>query len=106
MVLSGQRHKNVRVGCANRRRVAVRKIDAAVGQTYVVDDTLNLGCRNLLSNRLFYLIAKVGRLFNAHSRGSTHVKFEGAAVYAGEEVAAQPGNQHYKRANTNCEESD
>src|SRR5258706_15582585 len=94
MVLGGEGHKNIRIRCANWRRIAVGKIDAAIGQAYIVDNALDLGCRYLLSNRLLDLIAKVGRLFNAHSRGSAHVKFESTAVHTGKEVPAQPGNKN------------
>src|SRR5258706_7157617 len=94
MVFGGESHKNVRIRRSNRRRVAGGEIDAAIGQAYVVDNTLDLGCRYLLSNRLLDLIAKVGRLFNAHSRGSAHVKFESTAVHTGKEVPAQPGNKN------------
>src|SRR6267378_6717482 len=94
MVLRGQSDKNIRIRRADWRRIAVGKIDAAVGQAYIVDNALHLGCRYLLSNRLLDLIAKVGRLFNAHSRGSTHVKLESTAVHTGKEVPAQPGNKN------------
>ena len=94
MVIGGQGHKDVGVRCPDRRGIAVREIDAAVGQADVVDDALRLRRRNLLSNRLLNQIAKVGGLFNAHSRRSTQMKLESAAVYAGEEVLAQPGNQN------------
>ena len=104
MMFDGQSHQNVRVRCSNRRRVAVGQINATVGQAYVVNDALDLACRNLLSNRLLDLIAKAGRLFNAHSRGSTHVQLESTAVHAGEEVPAEPGNQNHNRADTNREE--
>src|SRR6202521_3943964 len=100
MVLDGQRHKNVSVRTANRRRIAVGEIDTTVGQANVVNDVLNFARRNLASNRLLDLIAKVGGFFNAHSGGSTHMKLERAGINAGEEVAAQPGNQNYQRSET------
>ena len=88
MVLRRQSHEDVSIRCAHRRRIAVGKIDAAVGQPYVVDDVMDFIGWNLLSNRPLDLIAEVGRLFNAHSCGSAHVKLERAAVHAGEEIAA------------------
>src|SRR5260370_7105127 len=75
-------------------------MDPAVGQANIVNDVLNLARRNLRSNRLLDLIAKVGRFFDTHSGGSAHMKFETAGVNAGEEVAAQPGNQNYQRSET------
>jgi hypothetical protein len=50
MVLGGQGHKNVGVRRANRGRIAVRKIDAAIRQANIVYDALDLRSRNLLSN--------------------------------------------------------
>ena len=88
MVLGGKSHKNVGVRCADWSRIAVRKIDAAVGQTYVVDDVVDFACWNLLSNRLLDLIAKVGGFLDAHSGGRAQMKFERAAVNAGKEVPA------------------
>ncbi len=104
MVIGRQGHKNICVRCANRRRIAVGKIDAAVGQPDVVDNIVDFARRNLLPNRLLDLIAKVGGLLNAHSGRSTHVKLEGAAVHAGEEVLAQPWDQNCQRAKTAREE--
>src|SRR3981081_77796 len=106
MVLDGQGHQNVGVRAAHRRRIAVREIDAAVGQAYVVNYVLDFARRNLPPNRLLHLIAKVGGFFNAHSSGGAHMKLETAGVDAGEEVAAQPGNQNYERSDTAGEERD
>ena len=100
MVLDGQRYHDVGVRAAHRRGIAVGEIDAAVRQAYVVNYVLNFARRNLVSNRLLHLIAKVGRFFNAHSGGSTHMKLEAAGVNAGKEVAAQPWNQNYQRSET------
>src|ERR1700730_5995932 len=104
MVLGGESDENVRIRRANRGRITVGEIDTAVGQPYVVNDTLDLGCRNLLSNRLLDLVAKVGRLFNAHSRGSAHVKLESTAIHAGKEIPAQPRNQNDQGAEAKHEE--
>src|ERR1700726_1656711 len=100
MVLGGQTHHNVCIRAAHRRRVAVGEIDTAVGQANVVNDVLDFARRNLASNRLLDLIAKVGGFFNAHSGGATHMKLETASVNAGKEVAAQPRNQNYQRSET------
>src|SRR5260370_36976011 len=61
-------------------------------------------CRYLLSNRLLDLITKVGGFFNAHSCRSPQMKLESAAVYAGEEVPAQPRDQDCQRAKADREE--
>ena len=106
MVLGGQGHKNVGIRCANRSRITVGEIDAAVGQANVVNDALDFVRWNLPSNRLLDQIAQVGRFFNAHSGGSTQMKFESTAVNAGEEVAAQPRNQNRQGAETEGKERD
>ena len=94
MVFGGQGHENVDVRGANRSRIAVRQIDAAIRQAYVVNDALDFACWNLPSNRLLDLVTEVGGLFNTHSGGSTQMKFESTAVYAGEEVSPQPWDQN------------
>ena len=104
MVIGGQGHENVGVRRSNRCRVTVGKIDAAVRQANVVNDVVDFACRNLLSNRLFDLITKIGCFFNAHSGGSTQMKLKSAAVHAGEEVLAQPGKENYERAQAASEE--
>ena len=104
MVIGGQVHKNVGIRCANRRRIAIGEIDAAIGQAYVVNDALDFARRNLLPNRLLDQITEVGGFFNAHSGGSSQMKLESAAVHAGEEVPAQPRNQNCKRAEAAREE--
>ena len=68
MVLGGKRHQNVRVRCADRSGIAVGKIDAAVGQTDVVNDAVNFVCRNLLPNRLLDQVAKIARFLQCAFR--------------------------------------
>src|ERR1700735_1107047 len=104
MTFGGQGHHNIGIRCPDWGRIAIREIDAAVGQTNIVDDVLDFAGWYLPSDRLLDLIAKVGRLFNAHSSGSTHMELESTAVHAGEEVPAQPGDQDYERTKTTREE--
>src|SRR5437879_2409927 len=104
MVRGGKCDKNIGVRCADRSRIAVRKIDAAIGQTYVVNDVVGFARRNLLSNRPFNLVAKVGGFFDAHSGGRTKMELERSAVNAGKEVLAQPGDQNRERTQTGREE--
>ena len=66
---------------------------------------VNFVGRNLLSDRLLDQIAEVGRLFNAHSGRSAQMKLESAAVDAGEEVLAEPGNQNRQGAEAGRKES-
>src|SRR5258708_30588634 len=106
VMIGGQGHENIGVRAPNRSRIAVGKIDATVGQANVVNDVMDFSRRNLLSNRLLDLIAKIGRFFNAHASGSTQMKLESPAVYAGEEVPAQPRKQNRQRAKAAGEECD
>src|SRR6202023_3305090 len=94
----------IRTRRSNRCRIAIGEIDAAVGQTDVVNNALDFACRYLLSDRLLDQIAEVGRFFNAHPGRSTQMKLESATVHAGEEIPAQPGNQNCERAQTTREE--
>src|SRR5271157_2533138 len=96
MVVGRQGHKDIGVRCANGSGIAV-------GQAYVVDDALNFAWRNLLSNRPLHQITQIGGFLNAHSGGSTQVKFEGSAVYAGKKIPTQPGNQNCQRPKRRCE---
>ena len=41
MMLGGKGHKNICIRSSNRCGIAVREIDAAVGQTNVVNDALD-----------------------------------------------------------------
>src|ERR1700730_8377325 len=106
MVLGGKSHKNVCVRCADRSGIAVREIDPAVGQAYVVDDVVDFIGRNLLSDRPLDLIAKIGGFLDAHSGRRAQMKFERAAVNAGEKIPAQPRDQNRERAKTACKEQD
>ncbi len=88
MVVGRKRNKNVGIGCADWSRIAIGKIDAAVRQADVIDDIVHFAWRNLLSNRLLDLIAKVGGFLDAHSSGRTKMKLERTAVYTRKEVPA------------------
>ena len=49
LVLRGQGHENIGIHGSHDPRIIVGKVDAAVGQTYVVDDIGDLVRRNLLA---------------------------------------------------------
>src|ERR1700730_9088604 len=104
MVLGGEGHQNVGVRCADRSRIAVRKIDAAVRQAYVVNHVVDFACRNLPSNRQLDLIAKVGGFLDAHSGWRTQMKLERAAVHTRKEGPAEPRTQNRERAKAAREE--
>src|SRR5579872_7451752 len=96
-----QFYQNVRVGCADGRRVAVREIDTAVGKPNIVDDGRQLRRGNLGTNVGFHAVAKGRRLFNPSASGRTHVQIEFAAINGWEEIFAdewqQSERQHASR---------
>ena len=55
MVLRRQRHHNVGIRSADRRRIAVGEINAAVWQANVVDDAFHFVGRDLLPDRILDL---------------------------------------------------
>src|SRR5579862_4971894 len=87
-MLGGQLDQYVRVARANRRRIAVRKIQAAVREPNVVDDRLQFGTRKLRTNVVLGAVAKRRRLFNAGASRGAHVKSELTAIDAGEKILA------------------
>ena len=89
-MLRGQRDHNVRIFRPDWRRTAVGKVDAAVGQSDVVDNSAKLGWRYLVANLGFHAVTQSGRLFNTHAGRSTKMQCEFATVYGWEEVLSQP----------------
>src|SRR5262249_4249073 len=81
--------ENFRVRGADHTGVAVREIDAAVGQADVVEERDNLVFRNHLSNRLVDLIGQAGRFFDAQAGACTEVEANLAGVNTREKVAAE-----------------
>ena len=93
-----QRDQNVGIGGAGRRGVAVRKIDAAVGQADVVDDAGYFARRNLFAYEAFDPVAKTRGLFNSRAGPRAQVQLELSGVDPGKEIPSQPGHQEHERA--------
>ena len=79
-VILRQRHHDVGVAGADRRRVAVGQVEAAVGQADVVDDPAHLVVRHHLADHPFDAVAQDRRLLDAGAGRGAHVQLELAAV--------------------------
>src|SRR5882757_7250867 len=89
LVVLAQVDVDVRITRTHRRRGAVREVDAAVGQSQVIDDAGDLFRWNDLANRGLNLIAKRGGLFDAGTGPRPHVQFDLAAIDGGEKILTQ-----------------
>src|SRR5439155_23504437 len=87
--LALQLDKNFGIRGSNGSRAAVTKIDAAIGQTYIVQNRSDLILRNHLTNGLIDLIGQACGFFNAKAGASTQVQAYLAGVNFGEEIAAK-----------------
>ena len=69
-----ERDQNIRVRRSSCAGVVVAQINPGVRKADVVDNALELPRRDSLSDGSFYLIDKLGRLFNARSGRRAHVQ--------------------------------
>jgi hypothetical protein len=90
-MLLGERHHDIGVRRAHRRRIAVDGIDAAVGQPDLVQDTEQLIVRNLAADGLLHQIADARRLFDAGPGFGAQMQLELAGVGGREEILPEPG---------------
>src|SRR5271167_3022134 len=97
-VILGQADENVRICRSNGSGVAIRKIDAAIGQTDVVDDAVDFLRRDLLADRSLNQISQSGCLLNTSSRTRAQMQFELTCIDRGEKILTQPRNQKRKRS--------
>ena len=86
-----ERHHDVGVPGADGSRVAVGKIDAAVGHADVVDDRAQFLLRNGLADRAVDAVAERRSIFNARSGMGAHMQFELAGIRLREKILSQPG---------------
>ena len=86
---------DIRVPGAHRGGSAVGEVDAAVGQTDVIDDAAHLLRRDDVTDRGLDLIAQRRGLLDARAGAGTQVQFDLAAVHRREEVLAQAGQRTY-----------
>ena len=68
-------------------------VDAAVGQTDVIENMGKLPRRNLLANRILDQIAQLGCVLDPRADRAANVQDEFSAIGVGEEVLAQPGDE-------------
>src|SRR5882724_12523045 len=90
VMLRRQSDHDVRILRSNRRRIAVRKIDTAIGQADVIDDAAQFLRRDLLADFVFYLVTQSRGFFNPRSGWRTHVQREFAAIHRWKKVLSQP----------------
>src|SRR3984893_16110253 len=93
-----QRDQDVRVRGPGWGGVAIREIDAAVGQANVVDDAGNFTRRNLFPDEAFDPVTKICRLFNPSAGPPAHVQLELSGVDHWKEIPSQPGHKKHERA--------
>src|SRR5216684_1908829 len=92
-MLRRERHYDIRILGPNRSRIAVGKIDAAVGQANVINDAGKLLRRYLLADFIFHLVTQSSRFFNARSGWGAQVQREFATIYRWEKILSQPRDQ-------------
>src|ERR1700687_812403 len=83
-----QRDQNVGVRGTGRGGVAVRKIDAAVGQTNIVNNGGEVVRRDLFPYEASDPVAKIRGLLDARAGPAAHMQFKLPRVDAGEEIAS------------------
>ena len=98
LVVLGERDQHVGVLRADRRRVAVRQIQAAVGQPDVVDDALDLRLRDDVADGRVDGVAQRRRLLDPRAGRRPQVQLELAAVDRREEILADPREQRERHA--------
>src|SRR4030081_2820635 len=100
MVVLAERHQNIRIGGADSSCAAVGRIDAAVGQSDVVNNVGDFARRQLLPDRSLDETREPGSVCEAVAGGGAHGEIEGAAIDGGEEISSQPGNEQSQRTET------
>jgi hypothetical protein len=68
-------------------------VHGAVGQADVIENVVQFGGGDLVADVGFDQVAQPGGFFNAAPGGSAYVQNELAAIGAGKEILAQPGDQ-------------
>src|SRR5581483_3273305 len=95
--------KNIGIGRANRRRVALGEIDPAIGQADVVNDARDLLRRNVRADGTVDQVAQACGLFDSRTGARAQVQLELAAIHGWEEISAQPRDQYRERHNAESE---
>ena len=93
MVLLVERDKHVRVGRSGSPGVVIDVVDVAVREANVVEDVVDFGRWNCLSNAGLYVIDDARGVLNAGSGLSAHMQDELSAIGVGKEVLAKIRNQ-------------
>ena len=97
MVIVVQGDKDVAIGGADNAGVAVRKVDAAIGQAQRIDHAAELCFGYGLTDDILDAVGKPRRLFDAQAGWRMEVQLDLATVHIREEVPTQPGHQQRDR---------
>ena len=92
-MLRRERDHDVRILRPNRSRIAVGKIDTAIGQANVIDDAGKLLRRDLLADFVFHAVTQSSCFFNAHSGWGSQVQRKLATIHRWKKVLSQPREQ-------------
>src|SRR5580658_8638911 len=92
-----QGSQDIRIGGPHCAGVVVRGVDAAVGQTDIVNDAGDRARGKLLANGSFDEIAEASGLFDACACRGAQVKTKRAVVGTWEEIPPEPGNDNGDR---------
>src|SRR6266850_2892874 len=84
-----QLNQDFRIGASDRARVAVGKIDAAVGQADVVENRGQFVLRNGFPDDAIDLVGETRRFFNTQTRASPQMQTDLAGIDFGKKIAAK-----------------
>ncbi len=105
LVAFAQRQQDLAVERADRARVAVRQVDAAVGHTQVVEHGLELVGRYQLADRNLHRIGQACGFLDSRARRRAHVQADLAGIDRREEIATEEGHQQ-TRGQAKAEKAD
>src|SRR2546428_11239953 len=92
-MLRRERDHDVRILRPDRSRIAVGKIDTAIGQANVIDDAGKLLRRDLLADFVFHAVTQRSCFFNAHFGWGSQGQRKLATIHRWEKVLSQPREQ-------------
>src|SRR5437870_11988668 len=92
-MLRRERDHDVRILRPDRSRIAVGKIDTAIGQANVIDDAGKLLRRDLLAGFVFHAVTQSSCFFNAHSGWGSQVQRKIATTHRWRKVLSPPREQ-------------
>ncbi len=101
-----QREQQFSIEGADGAGVAVREVDAAVGNAQVVEDGLELVGRHQLADGDFHPVGQARGFLDAGAGGGAHMQADLPRIHGREEVAAQHRVQQARQQTEAEEEAD